>query len=37
MEKFLKYLRGVDWVALGFELGLGLFVLISFVRCAIKD
>jgi hypothetical protein len=35
MKEFLKWLRETDLITLGLELGFGLFILISFVRCAI--
>ena len=37
MRKVIDFLRGIDWIGLGFELGIGLFILISLVRCAFKD
>lgn len=32
----LELLNTVSWIKLGFEIGLALFVLISFVRCAME-
>jgi hypothetical protein len=36
VKRILEALSRVDWIGLGFELGLGLFILVSFVRCAFK-
>lgn len=35
MKDFFKWAEGVDWIHLGISLGLGLFILITFVRCAL--
>jgi hypothetical protein len=37
MSALLKWLRETDLIGLGIELGVGLFILISLVRCAWRD
>jgi len=33
MRDFLRVLREVDWISLAFEIGIAIFVLVTFVRC----
>jgi hypothetical protein len=36
MRAFLDWLRRADLISIGLELGVGLFILISLVRCALN-
>jgi hypothetical protein len=33
MEKFWRAVTNTEWIPLAFELGLALFIIVSFVRC----
>ena len=36
-RRTLEDLNAIDWVGLACEIGIALFCLITFVRCALKD
>jgi hypothetical protein len=37
VRDFLNWLRTTDLVSLAFEVGLAIFILVSFVRCALPE
>jgi hypothetical protein len=37
VKDFLHWLRTTDLVSLAFEAGLAVFILVSFVRCALPE
>ena len=37
MNKFLNWLRETDLITLSLEIGLAVYILVSFTRCAFKD
>ena len=36
MRKFIAQLLKIDWIGLAFQLGLALFIFVSFVRCTFE-